>query len=120
MPTANGDTLTYGQDALIPTGARAAWGTRLIVTQDGLVDLVLDRMGAAGEDRTTFMDQLTATFPPDKMMRAIRELLEHGEMNTRVAKDFTLLDRDGLEVHANTNSSGGYCYVTAWAQPKED
>lgn len=118
--TANGEKLEWGQHELVPTDARTAWGARLLVTQDGQVDVVPDRMGCAGEDRDEFLLLLTEQFPVPRLLGALFELLTSGHMNTREARDFTLHDSADLEVHANTKASAGYCYVTAWAKkPRE-
>lgn len=117
MPTQNGDTLPYGLNDAVPTGARTAWGARLIVTQDGHVDLVPDRQGCAGVDRDAFLTLLGEQFPAEAMFAKLRELLVTRQMDTRTAGDFVLFRSDRLEVHANTNGSGGYCYVAAFAKP---
>jgi hypothetical protein len=44
--------------------------------------------------------------------------LEKIQMHTREAEDFILYMDDRLVIHANTNGSAGYCYVTAWMYPE--
>jgi hypothetical protein len=117
MPTLNGDTLPYGLNQVVPAESRSAWGARLIVTQDGWVDFVADRQGAAGEDRDTFLTMMDTQLPLGAMLDSIRELLRSGEMDTRVDKDFVIFQSDEIEVHANTNASAGYCYVAAFLRP---
>jgi hypothetical protein len=114
MPTSNGDHVPYGLDNIVPTGTITAWGARLIVTQDGSVDFVGDRQGCAGEQRGVLLTTLNEEFPVHAMNDKISGLLRSGEMNTREAQDFIIHESDRLEVHANTNASAGYCYVTAW------
>jgi hypothetical protein len=124
MPTSNGNTVPYGQDSIVPTTALAAWGARLIVDQDGYVDFVHDRTGCAGEDRETIINTLCEELPlhpykPGSLIERISDLLRRGEMQTREVHDFLIHDSDKIEVHANTNASAGYCYVTAWLKPDE-
>lgn len=116
MPTINGDRLPYGQDALVPTDSPGAWGCRLIVTQDGHVDFLGDRQGCAGteSDRQRVLSELNQRFGIGKLEYAISERLRTRAMDTRKAEDFELFNDRILEVHANTNASAGYCYVTAW------
>jgi len=117
MPTRNGDTVPYGLDAIVPNAAETAWGARLIVTQDGSVDFVQDRQGCAGENRPALLSALNAEMPMGRLRAAIGDLLRSGEMQTREARDFVLHQSNELEIHANTNASAGYCYVTAWFRP---
>lgn len=117
MPTRNGDTVPYGLDHIVPTTAETAWGARMIITQDGSVDFVQDRQGAAGENRAALFSALQAEMPMARLRAAIGDLLCAGEMQTREARDFVLHESSELEIHANTNASAGYCYVTAWFKP---
>lgn len=117
MPTINGDRIPFGLDDLVPTTAHTAWGARLIVNQDGLVDFLHDRHGFAGEHRKNMIKVLTSEFPVPRMTQTIGDYLKSGQMKTREEKDFTIFANRLLEVHANTNGSGGYCYVTAWLTP---
>jgi hypothetical protein len=106
--------LEFGLNKAIPPDARNAWGARLIVTQDGFVDLVPDRQGCAGEDPEAFLELLNTEFPLDKLLTAFSALLISGQMSTREEHTFTLFRSDKLEVAANTNASAGYCYIAAW------
>lgn len=118
MPTLNGATVPYcGVLDYFAAKSTAAWGARLIVTQDGHVDLPYDRMGAAGEQTNEFLVRLAAQFTPSELCERIAKLLRSGEMDTRHAGDFLLYISDDVEVHANTNASGGYCYVIAFLRP---
>lgn len=108
------ERLEWGLTGAVPAGSTAAWGARLIVTQDGYVDLVPDRMGAVGQDKDTFLALLDEAFPVTRLRRDIAGLLAGGEMDTRQGKEFVLYRDERLEVHADTNGSAGYCYVAAW------
>lgn len=116
MTTNNGDTVPYGGERVVPTTARTAWAARLIVTQDGDVDLVHDRQGCAGIDRDAFLDLLQAEFPIAVMREKIGGLLRDRRMDTRTAEEFRIFQSADLDVRANTNGSAGYCYVAAWSR----
>lgn len=115
MSVITGERLTYGQDDLVPPDSPGAWGARLIVSQLGYVDVVHDRMGAAGDRR--ILDELNERFSMLQMREMISNRLITGIMQTRTAAEIVLFSDDVIEVHANTNGSGGYCYVTAWLKP---
>lgn len=83
MPTSNGDRLPFGQDSLLPEGCLTAWGARLIVDQDGYVDFVPDRQGAAGEDRDAFFALLNERYSVPTLRDDVRALLSSGQMHTR-------------------------------------
>jgi hypothetical protein len=111
----------YGQAGIVPAAALAAWGARLIVTQQGDVDFVADRQGTdGGEHSAELLDILNRTYGVNRLRQDIGDLLRNGSMQTRTARDFTLHSDTRLEVHANTNASVGYCYVTAWLKPDPD
>lgn len=123
----------YGLAYVVPDDAIAAWGARLIVTQQGDVDFLPDRQGSdGGEHSRHLMNLLGERFPLPTMRQLLRTLLrgtymhdgaeghvglEKVQMHTREADDFILHLDDRLVVHANTNASAGYCYVTAWLYP---
>jgi hypothetical protein len=106
----------YGLTHVVPDNAIAAWGARLIVTQDGGVDFVSDRQGADGakSDKAWLFQLLTLRLNPAELQALLADLLRAEIMHTRVAEDFILHMGDELVIHANTNASAGYCYVTAW------
>ena len=120
----------WGLPHVVPDDAIAAWGARLIVTQQGAVDLVPDRMGSDGGGQSAvLMALLNARFPYSMLRDTISTLLKglrvrEGDMwvkiqmHTREPEDFILFMDDRLVVHANTNGSAGYCYVTAWLYPE--
>lgn len=117
MPTLNGDNLPYGLNQAVPAESRTAWGARLIVNQNGHVDLVHDRQGAAGEDRAALLALMITQLPLGTLLDRITDLLRSGEMDTRVDRDFLIFQDDQIEAHANTNASAGYCYVAVFLRP---
>lgn len=110
----------WGLAHVVPEDAIAAWGARLIVTQDGDTDLLGDRQGGSGPEADDLYDLLDKRFPLPVLRRAVSDLLASYEMRTREAEDFILYLDDRLVVHANTNASAGYCYVTAWLYEKKE
>ena len=120
-------TPAWGLKYVAPEDAIAAWGARLIVTQDGTVDLVPDRQGTDGGPHSQeILAELNKRFAWGQLSAVIRELLvgirfpdgERVRMGTREEEDFILYLDDRLVIHANTNASAGYCYVTAWLYPE--
>jgi hypothetical protein len=112
----------FGSPAVIPDDAVAAWGARLIVTQGGDVDFVGDRQGADGpqEAKDRLFQVLNATLDPARLRNLLADMLAEGWMSTREREDFILHMDDELVVHANTNASAGYCYVTAWLPARRE
>ncbi len=105
----------WGLSYVIPENAVAAWGMRLIVTQQGDVDMVPDRQGGdAGPHTAELLALLDQRVPLRQLNDTISTLLKGFQMHTRAAEDFILHMDDRLCIHANTNGSAGYCYVTAW------
>jgi hypothetical protein len=116
----------WGLAHVVPEDAIAAWGARLIVTQQGAVDSLPDRMGSDGGGQSAvLMATLNARFPFAQLRETVSTLLKgfrvrEGDrmgkiqMRTREPEDFILYMDDRVVVHANTNGSAGYCYVTAW------
>lgn len=105
----------WGLHHVVPDSAIAAWGARLIVTQDGEVDMLPDRQGSDdGPHADELLTLLNERFTIPTMRDILGELLVRYEMSTREGEDFILFMDDRMVVHANTNGSAGYCYVTAW------
>ena len=106
--------LTYGLSEAVPEGAKAAWGARFIVTQDGHVDLPPDRQGFSGDEeaRASLMQRMNDDIPLGGLMALIAEDLRSGRLNTR-SDDEVVLDgtNPGLMVVGNTKASAGYLYV---------
>lgn len=104
----------FGLDVLIP-GIKAAWGARLIVTQDGTTDLLHNRQGVVGDD--ALIDE-TLEWLNGGVIKAFREAasaaLKRRSMLTSKPSP-TILYEDGKGVVlADTNGSYGYLYVTAY------
>lgn len=111
----------WGLSHVVPEDAIAAWGTRMIVTQDGTTDMLWDRQGGdRGPHTDELFDLLTERFSIKTMRDTVSELLRSYEMSTREEGDFILYMDDRICMHANTNGSAGYCYVTAWLWPKKE
>jgi hypothetical protein len=114
-------SLAFGYNAGLPPDRTVAWGARLIVTQQGDVDFVHDRQDAIGaeEPRRRLLANLSATKPP--LEQLVSRLLRRGAMRTGIAQEFTVYADDVVVIKANTNGSGGYCYVVAYfAQPADE
>jgi hypothetical protein len=110
MPTAL--SLSSGQPQVLPDTATAAWGARMIVTQTGDVDFLPDRADRAGDpDGWPVLEERCSL----RVVKSIiADLLRSGLMQTRQGADIILYQDELVTVHANTNGSYGYCYVTAW------
>jgi hypothetical protein len=72
--------LPWGLAGAVPPDATSAWGCRAIVTQDGYVDLVPDRIGEQGT--TVICDLLDTQFPMPELTGSLRRLLRSGQMST--------------------------------------
>lgn len=105
--------LRWGQNQVLPDNATAAWGARLIVSQDGYVDFVPDRSDSTG-DTDALYPLLEERCGLQATREIISDLLKSRLMDKRVGDDFILYLDDQVCIHANTNGSAGYCYVTAW------
>lgn len=109
--------LAYGLSSSVPKTATAAWGARLIVTANGYVDFVPDRIDAVGnpEARADLFDKLSTTIPTATLTKIISSKLLSRELDTREAREVVLFDDDGVKVVADTLASAGYLYIAAWA-----
>ena len=110
--------LQWGLADAVPPGATGAWGCRAIVTQDGYVDLVPDRMDQQGS--AVIYDLLNSQFPPATLKDSIADLLRSGRMHTRRRERAELHNSASLTVTADTLASAGYCYVAAWTTVSAD
>lgn len=121
-------SLRWGWDAAIPDGCKAAWGARLIVTQDGHVDRVPDRVGPAkGNDPVAeehlflHLDRVVKKQPFEQLKR----MLEQGIVRTSAdafgsgAMHTVYADRT-VVARGTTNGSGGYFYLTIYLRPAPD
>jgi len=104
--------LAYGLADAVPPTATSAWGCRAIITQDGHIDLVPDRIDRQGP--AAILDLLNAEFPPASLTSTLAGLLRSGQMNTRAPQQFILHQSASLTVIADTLASAGYCYLAAW------
>lgn len=108
--------LGWGYDPGLPDEPfTAAWGCRAIIHQGGSVDVLPDRQSSRGDDKAidALIDKLNGGLNA-KWKATVVDMLRGYEMSTGLAKEFTLLDEDGVVVKANTNGSGGYLYVCAY------
>lgn len=108
--------LGFGYNAGLPDDAIAAWGARLIITQDGGVDMLWDRTDAVGPDteRGVFLALLGSRYPQEQLRSDIKDRLRSGEIQTREAAEIVLHDDAEIRVLGNSNASAGYFYVTAY------
>jgi hypothetical protein len=115
--------LGYGWSAGLIPGIKAAWGARAIINQDGMVDFLADRTGAAGDPAlvSKTIDWLNSV-PSDgralhvlgQALDAARRGLEEGRIHTREARGIVLYqDRTGAVI-GNTSASAGYLYLAAY------
>src|ERR1700746_3679877 len=64
--------LQWGLPDAVPLNATCAWGCRAIVTQDGYIDIVPDRVDRQGS--TVIFDLLDSQFPPAKLTESLAAL----------------------------------------------
>jgi hypothetical protein len=110
--------LAWGASGLVPADAPAAWGARLIVKQDGYVDLVPDRQDAVGEDgpRKALLKHLNEVAKP---LGRVAEMLKAREILTSEEGEVTVYEDAKIVVRGNSNGSYGYFYIAAYARPAE-
>jgi hypothetical protein len=97
------------------------WKGRLIIKQDGYVDLPPDRQEIEGPSDTNarrkFIDLLNDATPQAMLFGIIKEKLKSGEIRTRERNDVVLYDREHEGTHwlitGNSNASHGYFYAEA-------
>lgn len=104
----------FGLDVLVP-GTKAAWGARLIVTQDGTTDLLYNRQGVVGDG--PLLDE-TLAWLNGGVIKAFREtaermLRERILLTSKPSPTILYEDAKGF-VLGDTNASYGYLYVTAY------
>lgn len=109
------EKLAWGANDLLPEGVSAAWGARLIVGQDGYVDLVPDRQDAVGADepRKALLAKLNAAKP----LKNLEALLRDGTVQTRVPGEVTVYEDADIVVRGDSRGSAGYFYIVAYPQP---
>lgn len=108
------EKLAWGANDLLPEGVSAAWGARLIVGQDGYVDLVPDRQDAVGADepRKALLAKLNAAKP----LKNLEALLRDGTVQTRVPGEVTVYEDADIVVRGDSRGSAGYFYIVAYPQ----
>lgn len=107
--------LAYGAHQYMLPGLKAAWGARLIVTQQGDVDLVPDRQDVAGDPQ--LMGRTKAWLDHGALSTTLANIadgLRCGNINTREERGHWLYEDDRGIALGNTNASAGYMYVIAW------
>ena len=116
-------TLPYGLHEAVPTGAKAAWGARFIISMSGHVDLPPDRQGFMGDqaDRETLNEAMNAACGLQDLMRSIKDAIKDGRIMLTVANRVTLFSDETITVVADSKASSGYLYVAAFrtAKPEE-
>lgn len=105
--------LAYGLRDVIPDNATGAFGARLIVSQDGWVDFLPDRVDTYGDK--AFLDVLNTVLPIPVLKDVIASKLQAHEIDTRKERLVTIFVDDNVSVVANTNGSAGYLYLSAWS-----
>lgn len=95
-----------------------AYSARLIIMNDGTVDLVGDRTGVSGE-YAPLLDALNAgSFK--QAMNTLQAKLKRGEVTTRSTEEVLLYQDDDVVVRGNPNGSCGYFYLIAhWRKHEE-
>jgi hypothetical protein len=99
-----------------PENVQAAWGARLIITQQGMTDLVYNRQDAFGEwgNLKVWLNTGTPKFRIQQALGTLSEMLAGYQLSTRETKEVVLYEDDQGRIIGNPNSSAGYCYVCAW------
>lgn len=103
-----------------PAEPLATFRARAIVTQDGTVDIPWNRTDYTGDPAAR--QKLSGLLSDGIGKRAtdrVKELLLSFEMQTRKAQEFTVFEDEQVQVLANTNASGGYCYIVATLKQME-
>lgn len=108
-------SLPFGASAYLLPGTKAAWGARLIVTQQGDVDFVWDRQGADGDEalKAETLAWLNGGVIRDVIDQAADMLRKRVILTNEACGAWLYEDRRGV-VLGNTNGSCGYLYVVAW------
>jgi hypothetical protein len=118
--------LRFGSDAC-PKDAKAVWGARLIV-KGNFVDFVHDRqdLKGLGDPIKDLLHALNVEGGLNYLKEMVGELLTtyFGDdldpaMQHDTAEDFIIFYKN-MVMHANTNGSYGYCYVSVWLDEPAD
>lgn len=107
------DRLAFGYNPGL-SGATCAWGARLIITQQGLVDFVPDRQDMIGtpDEKQELLAWLNDTVKKQPE-EALSKLLKDYQLSTRESKEVVLYEDERGIVLGNPNSSAGYFYIVA-------
>jgi hypothetical protein len=112
--------LRFGYTRGLPEGTETAWGCRAVVTDDGTVHVVQDRISAVGPQIDRLVEHLDR-LPFHRSWRSrAGELRRAGVMDTRVDEEFALYADDVVVIKGNTQASAGYLYVCAYFRPTPD
>ena len=119
--------LRFGSN-VCPDSAKAVWGARFIV-KGNFVDFVHDRqdLKGLGESISDLLHALNVEGGLNYLKEMVHELLTTyfgGDLDPAMqhdtAEDFIILHKN-MVMHANTNGSYGYCYVSVWLdEPAEE
>lgn len=106
--------LPFGKSSYLLPGTKAAWGARLIVRQDGDVDFVPDRQGAAGDPELVEATTAWVNEVFDEAKANLSDGLRRNSIRTREQSPVWLFEDDKGCILGNTNASAGYFYVVAY------
>lgn len=112
--------LRFGYTRGLPEEVGTAWGCRAVVTDDGTVHVVLDRISAFGPQINRLREHLDRLPFHRSWQSRAGELLRAGMMDTRVDEEFVLYADDVVMVRGNTQASAGHLYVCAYFQPRAE
>jgi hypothetical protein len=112
--------LGWGAAELVPQGAKAAWGARMIIGQDGRAELVGDRQHAVGDDNAAIDALLGHMNQIAKPVDKVREMLLASQIRTDEAAEVTVYEDEVIKVAGNSNASHGYFYIAAWLKEGDE
>jgi hypothetical protein len=107
--------LKFGYSEGLPSDRTVAWGARLIVTQDGSVDMVWDRQDIIGEEAAR--QRLHNYLVPSVLaviVDSISVLLKTGKLLARERKEVKVFQNSMITCVGNCNASHGYCYIVVY------
>jgi hypothetical protein len=114
--------LPYGGTWEVPDGVTAAWGARLIITQDGMTDLLWDRQGATAEISPEAWTPLNTWLDAGAVKKArerLSTLLRNYDLSTREDRDVILVENGVGVIRGNPRASAGYCYIIGYLLPED-
>ncbi|GLY33436.1 type IV toxin-antitoxin system YeeU family antitoxin [Kineosporia sp. NBRC 101731] len=108
-------TARFALKNVAPDNALSIWGARLNVDRTGYVDLPPDRFGSDdGPYSAALTNLINWRYPIDAMRESVSHLLTEGTLSPAESRDVILYLDEQLTVHADSRSSHGYVYITAW------